>query len=245
MPEPPPKSPDRERGALRIAVVADAHIDGPGGEGAELFEQLEALPEQGCTDLLLLGDLFHVWVGSLKYETPAIREFMEVAARLRESGVRLHYVEGNRDFFLADSSYAEIFDRYGLELGFESPDRNGQLRRILAVHGDRANPDDRPYRFWAFVSKSAPVRFLIRRLPGRLAHSLVDRAEREIAKTNQKHCQSIPEDALRAYGRDRLAEGYDLVVMGHFHQPAVYHLEGGEVRLIDAWFNSRTIEWLH
>lgn len=206
------------------------------------------LPGHGCTDLLLLGDLFHVWVGSPKYETPAIREFMNLAVELRESGVRLHYVEGNRDFFITGSRYEGAFDRYGLALDFETT-AGGRTARILAVHGDRANPDDRAYRFWAFVSKSAPVRFLMRHLPGRLARSLVDRAEREIAKTNQKHRHSIPEDALRTYGSDRLAEGYDLVVMGHFHQPAAYQLEAGtnqrgEVRLIDAWFNSRRVEWL-
>lgn len=235
--------PKSSTGGVRIAVVADAHIGGPGGTGEELFAQLRRLPEEGCTDLLLLGDLFHVWVGSPKYETPAIREFMNLAAELRESGVRLHYVEGNRDFFLAGSRYAAAFDRYDLELDFETDGL-----RILAVHGDRANPDDRAYRFWAFVSKSAPVRFLMRRLPGRLARSLVDRAEREIAETNQKHRHSIPEDALHAYGRDRLSggqgDGYDLVVMGHFHQPHTFKLDGGEVRLIDAWFNSRRVEWL-
>lgn len=223
----------------RIAVVADAHIGGPGGSGEPLFEQLARLPEQGCTDLLLLGDLFHVWVGSPKYETDEIRDFVQVVGRLRESGVRVHYVEGNRDFFLADSRYRELFDRYGQELDFEFDGR-----RILAIHGDRANPKDYAYRFWALVSKSAPVRWLMRRLPGAFARQLVERAERGIARTNRRHRHTIPVDTLREYSKSKLVQGFDLVVMGHFHLPAVLSFDDGEARLVDAWFNSRRVEWL-
>ncbi len=233
-----------ESGESRIAVVADAHIGGPGGAGEELFEQLRQLPAQGCTDLLLLGDLFHVWVGSPRYETEDIRAFVRIAAELRAAGLRIHYIEGNRDFFLADSPYAEVFDSYGLEAAFEVPGPEGEPIRILAVHGDRANPNDRGYRLWAAISKSAPVRFCMRRLPTRLAHALVHKAERGIAKTNQKYRHSIPKKELCAYAERRLADNFDLLVMGHFHQPATFSLVSGEVRLIDAWFNSRAIEWL-
>ena len=244
--KPPPGPPGSDS---RIAVVADAHIGGPGGAGDELFRQLRQLPAQGCTDLLLLGDLFHVWVGSPKYETADIREFVGVAAELRKAGLRLHYIEGNRDFFLAGSVYSDCFDRYGLEADFDAVDTRGRSVRILAVHGDRANPNDRGYRLWAAISKSPPVRFFMRRLPSRLAHALVHKAERGIARTNQKYRHSIPEKELRAYAQRRLtgnreSDGYDLLVMGHFHQPASFTLESGEVRLIDAWFNSRQIEWL-
>ncbi len=224
----------------RIAVVADAHIGGPGGAGAELFGQLRALPDAGCTDLLLLGDLFHVWVGSPKYESQDIRDFIELANQLRVAGIRVHYVEGNRDFFLDDSAYRQAFDRFALELTFDTT--SGQ--RVLAVHGDRINTADKRHIFWSRFSKSAPVRVMMRGLPYRLARWLVDSAEREIAKTNQKYRLEIPEDALRQFGEKRIAEGIDLVVMGHFHEPATIQVAGGEVRLIDAWFHSRKVEWL-
>ena len=224
----------------RIAIVADAHIGGPGGSGAELYRQLEELPQSGCTDLLLLGDLFHVWVGSTKYENQAIRQFIKLTGDLRARGIRIHYVEGNRDFFLDDSPYRQAFDRYGMELEFALD--GGQ--RVLAIHGDRVNWADKRHMFWSGFSKSALVRTLMRRLPYRLARWLVDYAEREIAKTNRKHRIEIPEVALRQFGERRMTGDVDLVVMGHFHEPASLAVEGGEVRLIDAWYHSRRVEWL-
>ncbi len=223
----------------RIAVVADAHIGGPGGPGRQLFEQLEALPQQGCGDLLLLGDLFHVWVGSTKYEDEDIHTFVGLAKKVRAQGVRIHYVEGNRDFFLDDSPYAEAFDEYGTRLELTTAQH-----RILAVHGDLINEDDRAYLFWRRVSKSALSCFCMRHLPGWLARRMVYRAERGIARTNEAHRHKIPEQAIREFGAEEARAGYDLILMGHFHEPATFAVEGCEVRLVDAWYNSRSIEWI-
>jgi hypothetical protein len=44
------------------SLVADAHLGGPGGDAGRSW-QLEALPAQGCSRLILMGDLFHVFVG--------------------------------------------------------------------------------------------------------------------------------------------------------------------------------------
>ena len=65
-----------------------------------------------------------------------------------------------------------------------------------------------------------------------------------MSKTNFKHRAEIPEAAIRAYAERRLAEGYDVLLLGHFHEPRTFEVRGGEVRLLDAWFHSRTIEVL-
>ena len=39
-------------------------------------------------------------------------------------------------------------------------------------------------------------------------------------------------------------EGHDVLLLGHFHEPRVWKVAGGEVRLLDAWFRSREVEWL-
>ena len=39
---------------MSVAVIADAHIDGPGGEPGPLIEQLRELGEGGCRRLILL-----------------------------------------------------------------------------------------------------------------------------------------------------------------------------------------------
>jgi len=224
---------------MRVAVVADAHLGGPGGDARPLVEQLLRLPAEGAERLLLLGDLFQAWVGFRQYETPGVRALVEGIAELRRRGLRVDYVEGNRDFFLAAGPYGANFDSVAFECAFES----GGVR-YLAVHGDGLNDRDRPYLAWRWLSKSAPVKTVVRVLPRRVVGRFVDAAERRLSRTNFKHRAEIPEAAIRRYGARRLAEGHDVLLLGHFHEPRTLSVPGGEIRLLDAWFRSRRIEWL-
>jgi len=52
----------------------------------------------------------------------------------------------------------------------------------------------------------------------------------------------VPEAAIRRYAERRLAEGHDVVLFGHFHEPRSWRVAGGEARLLEAWFTSRRVE---
>lgn len=223
---------------MAVAVIADAHLGGPGGAVEPLLEQLAGLPAAGCRRLVLLGDMFQVWVGDPRFETPEIAAFVASLRELRRGGVRVDYIEGNRDFFLAGSVYADAFDALVPEVAFEA---GGE--RFLAVHGDGLDASDRQYRFWRAVSKSALSRAVATHFPAALARRMIHRAERRLADTNFKHKIRVPERAILAYAERRLAEGYDALLLGHYHDPARWRVGAGEVRLLEAWFHRRRIHW--
>jgi UDP-2,3-diacylglucosamine pyrophosphatase LpxH len=224
---------------VAVALLADAHVGGPGGQGDDLVEELAALDAATCELLLILGDLFHVWVGDLRYETVEIRRLVDALEQVRRRGIESRYVEGNRDFFLDDSVYAGCFDSVGSEHAFA----HGGVR-YLAVHGDGLDDRDWRYRFWRRTSKNAVSRAMARRLPGRVARRFVHGMDRRLAETNFEHKLRIPEGVIRRYAESRLAEGYDVLLLGHFHQPRRWQVSGGEVRILDAWFRARRLEWL-
>src|SRR5436305_9182864 len=224
---------------MSVALVADAHLSGPGGPAGPLVAQLQALPSQGCRRLVLMGDLFQAWVGFPSFETVEVAAVVAALRQLRRQGIEIDYVEGNRDFFLAGSPYADAFDRVVLETAFTV----GGVR-YLAVHGDGLNDRDWKYRFWRRLSKSPPVRFAVGHTPRRLAHRMVHSTERRLSQTNFKHRAAVPEAAIRRYAERRLAEGHDVLLLGHFHEPRTWQVAGGEVRLLDAWFHSRAVEWV-
>ena len=224
---------------MRVAVVADAHLGGAGGPAEEFIRQLRGLPQEDCARLVLLGDIFHVWVGEKRFETAAIAAVYEQLLELKSRGVVIDYIEGNRDFFLAGSAYEDAFS----SIGFETDVQVGDTR-YLAVHGDGLDPHDRQYRFWRWLSKSALSRGLVLNLPTALSQWSLDRTEAQLAKTNFEHRQSIPREAISEYASSRLAEGYDELLLGHYHEPVEWAVEGGKVRIFDAWFHSRRIEWL-
>ena len=221
---------------MALAIVADAHLDGPGGEAGPLIAQLRALPEQGCERLLLLGDLFQAWVGFPQFEPSGLGELLAVVSGLRAHGIRVDYLEGNRDFFLAGSPYATFFDFVGDEVAFS----HGGVR-YLAVHGDGLDDKDVQYRLWRRATKSFPVRLAMRYLPARLARRLVDSTERKLAQTNFKHRLAIPTAAIERFAARRLLPGHDVLLLGHFHEERRWRVEGGEVWLLPAWFQTRRI----
>ncbi len=222
-----------------IALLADAHIGGPGGGAGPLVKELDGLYDAGCRRLIILGDLFQIWVADPRYETPDVREVLAALGRLRSRGARIDYIEGNRDFFVADSGYAGVFETVGTELGFSSGGHG-----YLVVHGDGLNDRDRQYLFWRWLSKSALSRFLMFHLPRSIAQRLVQGTEQRLAGTNFKHKQRIPEEAIWRFGEGRLRGDLDRLLLGHFHEPRRWPVEGGEVRLLDAWFRTRTVEWI-
>ncbi len=222
---------------MTVALIADAHLGGPGGASEPLVQHMEQLAESGCSHMVLMGDLFHVWVGDRRYETPEIASMVDALRGFRARGIRLEYVEGNRDFFLQGGPYEDAFDEIALEIAFEVGGT-----RYLAVHGDGLNDRDWRYRFWRSLSKSALSRLLVRRVPGPLARNLVHGTEQRLAKTNFKHKTVLPDEVIRRYGEERLAEGYDVLLLGHFHEPKTYDVAGGAVHVVDAWYNRGVIE---
>ena len=222
-----------------VAVVADAHLGGPGGDGAELIAQIDALEPSDCSHVLFMGDLFHVWVGKPQYETDEITRFLPVLERARARGLHLSYVEGNRDFFIRSSVYAAHFDEVVDELRFEL----GQ-RHVLAVHGDGLNERDWRYLFWRWLSKSAPSRFFVGRVPRGLARRLVFGTEERLARSNFKHKDEIPEQVIRRFADAALEHPNSLLVLGHFHEPLELSVSQGEVILFNAWFRARELDWL-
>src|ERR1700724_2846084 len=222
-----------------VALLADAHLGGPGGPAGPLVRQLAALPDAGCRRLVVMGDLFQAWVGLGRFETADIAVVDAALRVLRCRGLRIDYVEGNRDFFLAGSPYADAFDEMASEIAFEE----GGVR-YLAVHGDGLVADDWQYRGWRRLAKSGFSRFLASRIPAALAPPRVTPTERSLSRTNSKPRRRLPEAAIRRYAERRLAEGHDVLLLGHFHVARAWPVPGGEVRLLEAWFKTREVEWL-
>lgn len=231
--------PDRSASAPtgRLAVVADAHLGGPGGPPAPLVAQLLELPERGVGRLILLGDLLQVWVGFPQYSSAESAALLAAVEELRARGLRVDYIEGNRDFFLAAGPARAVFDSIGLETA-----ATVDGVRYLFVHGDGLNERDRSYLAWRWLSKSWAVRAVTRHLPRRVVGPFVHGTERGLSATNFRHKVRIPEASITAYAERRLAAGHDCLVLGHFHEPRRWPVRGGEVLLLDAWFKSRRVE---
>ncbi len=219
-------------GAGKIFVIGDSHIGL--GEGAEKpvnawLDRLKALQPKA---LYLNGDLFHYLIAHDKFRTDSVDRVMAKFRELRDAGIGVHYVEGNRDFFLKKSFVEDAVT----DIAFEYAVPAG-TKKFLIIHGDMINDRDWKYRFWRHASKNPVTKFGVSMIPGQMAKRFVDKMERALAGSNFKHKSRIPVELMEAYGAKRYREGFTNVVFGHFHKKMV--LPGqSTVMVLPAWYES-------
>ena len=86
--------------AVKRLIVADAHVGQRSGDSADMISMLYAAGDCGVMEIIFLGDGFQYLIGMSKFWTRGVIEVLEAWRRLRQAGVRIGVVEGNRDFFL-------------------------------------------------------------------------------------------------------------------------------------------------
>ena len=217
----------------QIFVIGDSHIGLADGNETPIIGWLERLAAMKPKALYLNGDLFHYFIADPKFYTPSVERVFERLRELRDSGVDVHYVEGNRDFFLHGSFAERAVTSVGMEYGIEAGERS-----YLIVHGDMLNDRDYPYRFWRFASKNALSKFALKFVPKRTARKFVDDVEKRLSKSNFKHKSRLPLELMEEYGRRRSEEGFTHVVFGHFHQKLVLPTKSATVTVLPPWYET-------
>lgn len=215
-----------------IYVIGDLHIGLADGDEGPIVRWLDRLAQRRPSALYMNGDVFHYLVGDAKFYTTSVERVFAALRALRDRGVEIYYIEGNRDFFLEGSLAEESVTDVAIERTIEAGDK-----RYLIIHGDMINDRDYPYRFWRRFSKNPVMRFGVKLTPKGIARRFVDSAERKLAKSNFKHKYRLPLELMAAYGEKKAAAGYDFVVFGHFHQKTEIAAGTATVTVLPAWFD--------
>lgn len=218
----------------QIFVIGDSHIGLGNGADRPVTDWLERLASLRPKALYLNGDVFHYLIAVPKFRTSSVEKVMAKLRELVDRGIGIHYVEGNRDFFVKGSFVSKAVT--AVERRFEVVAGG---KKYLIIHGDMINDRDWPYRFWRVFSKNPLMQIAVRLVPGGIARKLVDRVERKLARSNFKHKTRLPVELMEAYGRKRAGEGFTHVVFGHFHHKLVLPAGEATVAVLPAWYESR------
>ncbi len=218
--------------------VADVHIDRGDPDLPAFLAFLERIADR-ARRVVVMGDLFNLWIGKRRIEQPHQTAVLERLAALRSRGIVVRYVEGNRDYRVGPDYAGAAFD----DVSEEGIEETSGGTRIFAIHGDLANPADRRYRVWRRVSRSEPVWRLFHLLPPRTRIALGEWIERRLRTTNLEMKSGFPEPAVRAYAATFLARGFDAVVLGHFHEEHVLEARSpsspGRIYVLPDWKSGR------
>lgn len=173
----------------------------------------------GVERLYILGDLFDAWIGD-DDPTPPNREIIAGLRNVSETGTRIYFQPGNRDFLIGErfarESGAALLDDHALIDLYGAP--------TLLMHGDLLCTDDVHYLRarakthtpeWKQSALAKPL--WLRQLLARWYRQRSQRHKRKAALDIMDVNQNAVTDTLRRYRAARL-------IHGHTHRPAVHHL---------------------
>lgn len=198
---------------MSLIAISDLHLAPETTARNELFLNVLTMSKERGIEVVVVGDLFDLWFGwdalTFEFQKPIIRRMIELA----KDGLKLSYVEGNRDFGIAPYR-GPIFGSVN-SLGFE---RMCGSRRIYFEHGDWINTHDRQYRMWRRVSKNTVSFWIIGHLPSSFLLRMAQRTEQGMRKTNLKYKINYPDSEVDRFCQEKAKAGFDIVVFGHFHE---------------------------
>jgi UDP-2,3-diacylglucosamine hydrolase len=217
--------------------ISDAHL---GTDPAPLEAEREArlhrflgsLPGR-AESLYVVGDLFDFW---FEYRTAIPRRYFDtltVLRRVRESGVRVVYLAGNHDFWLGPF----LRDELGVETREGALDLTIQGRRIWVHHGDGLIGGDLGYRILRRVIRHP----LSIRAYGLIHPDLGIPLAHWASRLSRRSRAGRPLDAarlLREIAAPRFAEGFDAVLIGHFHFVHEHREDGRDFFVLGDWIES-------
>lgn len=209
-------------------LLSDLHLSPQAPATTEAF--CSYLSQTRADALLLLGDVFDVWIGDDTLDEPGSFEAGLCAVLRRASEHRaIGFLPGNRDFLVGPRFIAEA----GL-LALDDPTLlNGWGQRLLLMHGDALCLDDAPYQAFRRELRSSAwqTAFLARPLAERqaLAARMREASQARKQDLGPEGYGDLDAAALQAA---LAAAAADTVIHGHTHRPGSHALEGGGQRWV-------------
>jgi len=205
---------------MTTLLISDLHLDPRRPRILDLFADLLAGEARRADALYILGDLFDSWIGD-DDDAALAAQVAQATRALRDSGVPIWFMHGNRDFLLgadyaARAGMSLLADPSVVELGGE---------RVLLMHGDTLCTDDTEYlKFRALVRDPRwQAQFLAKPLAERRAFAAQARGEsRRHTSAAKPEIMDVNQEAVAAAMR---THGVHKLIHGHTHRPATHHFD--------------------
>lgn len=205
---------------MSVYVVSDLHIRGADDPlYLSLLVLLRERARAGDT-VVLAGDVFDLFVGGKRVFIDRYHDFFREMRAAASRGVTLHYIEGNHDFLMRRAFQGT----QGVHLHSHDFEIEVAGKKFFFAHGDTVDRADYRYRALRATFRSVPMRVLVRTIPGKWVDGIGQWSSRrsrgskpELAACLSSERIEYLRNVYRSFAAERLAQGYDYVVMGHCH----------------------------
>ena len=227
---------------LPIYFISDNHFqmtDDPveNNRRKKLFSLFSKIQSTNGT-LVIGGDFFDFWFDYGYFIPQEYNDLFEKLEELHLSGIEIHYVAGNHDYW--DFGYF----KKKFNANFYKEDFNFSIdgTNILVTHGDGILKADKGYRLLKKIIRNKFNIFLFRLLPAKLGCKLakkVSSTSRHYGNQNNQNHQIISE--LKLWSNDMLKQNLDVILFGHYHQVGISNINKKKVIFMGEWVTQFTV----
>ncbi len=199
--------------------ISDLHLD---PERPEHLDALKALLEKhaGQTDALyVLGDLFEAWIGD-DDDTPFNRAAIEAFRQFADSGSKLFFMHGNRDFLLGEEfalacggtllDEGTVVDLYGTP--------------VQLMHGDSLCTLDTEYQQFRAMARSPQWQQGMLSQPLEQRRMIAQGMRMQSQGNNANKAENIMDVTPEEVVKTMEAAGVQHLIHGHTHRPDVHDI---------------------
>lgn len=203
---------------MATLFISDLHLDLARPQITTLFENYLASTEVRSADALyILGDLVEAWIGD-DDDAELPRRIAMATAAVRNAGVPMYFMVGNRDFLLGEA----FARRAGMTLLDDGAVHVIHGRPTLLMHGDVLCTDDLAYQAVRQQVRAPQWQAQILSMPLEARRAFAAKA-REDSRAHtggtQESIMDVNQDAVATAMRKA---GVKRLIHGHTHRPAVH-----------------------
>ncbi|HCK99090.1 MAG TPA: UDP-2,3-diacylglucosamine hydrolase [Candidatus Marinimicrobia bacterium] len=221
----------------KVYFISDIHLNSHYSEAEDLKKRylIDFLQEvkKNRGTLYIVGDMFDFWF-EYKYTIP--RYFFKTLRHLQEiveAGCEVHIMSGNHDYWFESFFPEEL----GITVHLEPVSIEIGGKAFFITHADGILKKDRGYRLMKKVLRNRFVVACFRLLHPDLAYGIAKIISGKSRYRTLRDPDMIEKERkeLIEYGRQKIQEGYQFVVTGHFHLPLEYRHKTAKMINLGDW----------
>jgi len=189
-------------------------------------------------EIYIVGDLFDCWIEYRKVVPKGYYNLLSAINNIVESGIPVHFLSGNHDFWL--NTY--LRDDVGMTIHYDPVELMIDNRKFFIAHGDGLSKGDTGYKIIKKILRSKFNQFLYSLIHPDIGITLAQGSSRSSRKHTDKPYGAS--DGMKEFAIKKISEGFDFVIMGHYHMPQKIELKennhSGYFITLGDWINNYT-----
>jgi len=199
--------------------ISDLHLDPSRPHLFKLFHEFIEKIRPDAEALYILGDLFEFWIGDDIIDLPIGKPYLPVIAQLRslsDSGVKLYFTQGNRDFLIGKS----FMQRIGSTLLPDQQIIDLYGTKALIMHGDTLCTDDKAYQLMRKILRLWIVQKIYLSMSPEKRSQKAGQVRKTTSESTKQKSSMILDVNQQDVDKCIESGGVSFLIHGHTHRPA-------------------------